>query len=50
VRDLVAALEVIRRRLLSVIQALENGDDEGAVAELERASEEWRAAVEEIRS
>lgn len=49
-RDLVAALEQIRRRLLRVIGALEDGNQEAALAELETAEAEWRTAIEEFRA
>lgn len=48
-RDLVAALEQIRRRLLRVIGALEDGNQDTALAELETAEAEWKTALEEIR-
>jgi hypothetical protein len=50
VRDLVAALEQVRRHLLLVIHALEGGDIEAAMGSLETASEEWRVTVEQLRS
>lgn len=49
-RNLVVALEQIRTRLLRVISALEEGDSDRALVELEAASDEWSAAVAELRS
>lgn len=49
-RDLVVALEQIRRRLLLVIGALEDGNQDAALAELEIAEAEWRSALEEMRA
>lgn len=49
-RDLVAALEQMRTRILRVITALEQGDKDRALAEIELASAEWADAVEELRS
>lgn len=48
-RSLIVALEQIRTRLLRVIAALENGDQDGALTELEVATTEWRDCVEEMR-
>jgi hypothetical protein len=50
VRDLIAALEQIRLRLLRVITALEAGDQDGALVELEEATTEWRSCLEELRA
>jgi hypothetical protein len=50
VRELIAALEKMRRRILTVITALEDGDTSRALEELDGAESEWRRAVEEIRS
>lgn len=49
-RNLVVALEQIRTRLLRVIAALEEGDNERALEELTAASEEWQSALEELRT
>lgn len=47
-RELITALEQIRRRILTVIAALEDGDNVKALAELEEAEKEWKAALQEI--
>lgn len=49
-RHLIAALEQIRTRLLRVIAALEEGDEKRALDELDKASDEWTSAREELRS
>lgn len=45
-----AALEQIRTRLLRVISALEEGDNDRAMSELDAASDDWARAIAELRS
>jgi hypothetical protein len=49
-RELVAAFESLRAGLNRVIAALEQGNNEKAIAELDKTNEQWNEVVKELRS
>lgn len=49
-RALILALEQVRRRILRVIDALEDGDNDRALRELAAAENEWRDAIRSLRT